>query len=429
VRRLLLVAVAFAVFAAATPAVAQQLPVEDYRAIPIRETGTVVQVADGDTILFRADGSDEVTRVRLLGINTPEVRGFEGQNFDVDQCGGPQASELLASVLPPGTRVQMRSMNADVVSRGRLQRYAFAFNPQTGEFDIDPQAIVARAGLAMWFTIRDEAALSATYRLLIEQAQLERLGIWNPEFCGPVEQPDAQLSVIVNWDAPGNDALNVNGESMIVRNIGSTSVDLSGWLLRDSSLEGWYTFPGGQVLTPNDYRVVFVGQGESRERSLYLGSPTPIFANVRYRPFIGDGAYLLDRATAVRAYFQYPCVVDCDQDPLLRRVAITMVQPFVTPGKRGVAAANEEYIDVTNISRQPVLMDGAFLRVGAATYPFLANTVIAPGKRVRVRIGQGTPTRRVQYWGRPRPLLPDRGAVAQLLSARNVEISRFRWGR
>jgi endonuclease YncB( thermonuclease family) len=429
VRKALLVAVVSVIIAAATPAVAQQLPVEDYRAIPIRETGTVVQVADGDTILFRADGSEEITRVRLLGINTPEVRGFEGQNFEADQCGGPQASELLARVLPPGTAVQLRSLNEDSASRGRLQRFAFAFNPASGEFDIDPQAIVARAGLAMWFTIRSEASLSATYRLLIEQAQLENLGIWNPEFCGPVEQPSAQLSVIVNWDAPGNDALNVNGESMIVRNIGSAPVDVSGWLLRDSSLEGWFTFPQGQVIEPNDYRVVFVGQGESRERSLYLGSPTPIFANVRYQPFIGDGAYLLDRATAVRAYFQYPCVLDCDQDPLLRRVAITAVQPFVTPGSRGVAAANQEYIDVRNISRQPVLMDGAFLRVGAATYPFLANTVIAPGKRVRVRMGQGTPTRRVQYWGRTRPLLPDRGATAQLLSARNVEISRFRWGR
>ena len=428
-RRRLLITVASVIIAAATPAVAQQLPIEDFRTIPIREMGTVVHVADGDTILFRADGSDEIVRVRLLGINTPEVRGFEGQNFEFDQCGGPQASALLESVLPAGTRVQLRSLVAEGESRGRLQRYAFAFNPLTGEFDIDPQAIVARAGLAMWFTIRDEAALSATYRMLIEQAQLERLGIWNPEFCGPVEQPEAQMSVIVNWDAPGNDAQNVNGESMIVRNIGSSPVDLSGWLLRDSSLEGWYTFPEGQVIAPNDYRVVFVGAGESRERSLYLDSPTPIFANVMYRPFVGDGAYLLDRATAIRTYFQYPCVVDCDRDPLLRRVAITKVQPFVTPGNRGAAAANEEFIDVTNISRQPVLMDGAFLRVGAATYPFLANTVIQPGKRVRVRIGPGTPTRRTQYWGRPRPLLPDRGAVAQLLSARNVEISRFRWGR
>jgi micrococcal nuclease len=428
VKRALLISLVTAILAAATPAFAQQLPVEDYRTIPVRETGSVVRVADGDTILFQADGSDEIVRVRLLGINTPEVRGFEGQNFEVDQCGGPQASELLARVLPPGTRVQLRSLVDDAPSRGRIQRFAFAFNPQSGEFDIDPQAIVARAGLAMWFTIRDEAALSATYRLLIEQAQRERLGIWNPEFCGPIEQPDAQLSVIVNWDAPGNDARNVNGESIIVRNIGNAPVDLSGWLLRDSSLEGWFTFPAGQVIAPNDYRVVFVGQGESRERSLFLGSPTPIFANVQYRPFIGDGAYLLDRATAVRTYFQYPCVFDCDQDPLLRRVAITAVQPLVTPGSRGVEAANQEYIDVTNISRRPVLMDGAFLRVGAATYPFLANTVIQPGKRVRVRIGPGTPTRRTQYWGRPRPLLPDRGAVAQLLSAQNVEISRFRWG-
>jgi len=401
-------------------------PAEDFRTIPIQETGVVVRVADGDTILFRADGSDEVVRVRMLGINTPEVRGFLGQNFEVDQCGGPQASALLAQILTPETRVQLRSLTAGT-SRDRLQRYVFAWNPETEDFDIDPQAIVARAGLAMWFTIRDEASLSATYRLLIEQAQVEGLGIWNREYCGPVEQPNAQLSVIVNWDAPGNDNLNVNGESIIVRNIGTESVDLSGWLLRDSSLEGWFTFPEGQVLAPNEYRVVFVGVGESAGYRLYLGSPTPIFANVSYRPFIGDGAYLLDRATAVRAYFQYPCLVDCATDPLLGKVRISNVQVRTT--SRGAKGANQQYIDVRNISRVPVLLDGVFLRIGSATYPFEANTVLAPGSRVRVRMGPGSPTSRTQYWGRPRPLLSYQGGTALLLSARNVELSRYRWPR
>ena len=406
---------------------ATPIALEDFRLIPVQETGTVVKVADGDTILFRADGSDLVQRVRLMGINTPEVRGFEGQNFERDQCGGPQASALLASVLPPGTRVQLRSLLPTEISGDRLRRFAFAFNPATGDFDIDPQAIVARAGLAMWFTVGDDPALSFTYRALIEQAQLEGIGIWNPRYCGPIEQPDAQLSLIVNWDAPGNDAANLNGESIIVRNIGAAPVDLSGWFVRDSSLESWFTMPAGQLIEPGDYRVVFVGAGVNESRSMFMNAPRPLFINATASPLLGDGAYLLDRSTAMRAYFQYPCVFDCQSDPLLGAVEITRVNAVVPAGLPAGKAANREFVDVRNVSRQSVLLDGVFLRNGPSTYAFSADTQLAPGQTIRVRIGRGTPKPGVQYWGRSRPLLSDTGGIMQLLTARNIELSRKRW--
>lgn len=402
-------------------------PIEDYRAIPIQETGVVIRVADGDTFLFRPDGSDEILRVRMLGINTPEVRGFEGQNFETDQCGGPEASALLAEILPPQTRVQLRSRSPEQESRNRIQRFAFAFNPATGEYDIDPQALVAQAGLAMWFTIGDDPSLSYTYRAIIEEAQLAGRGIWNPTYCGPLEQPDAQLSLLVNWDAPGNDAENINGEFSILRNIGATPVDVSGWLLRDSSLESWFTFPGGQIIEPNDYRVIFVGVGEAESRSLFMNSPRPLFINATASPLLGDGAYLLDRNGAMRAYFQYPCIIDCRNDPLIGKLKITKVNARSEVGSRGVVAANQEFVDIKNVSKAPVLLDGMFLRTRLSTYPFLANTTLQPGRTLRVRMGQGTPTSRTQYWGRPRPLLPDGGGLMQLLTARNIEISRKRW--
>jgi endonuclease YncB( thermonuclease family) len=414
-------------FALAEPVGATVDAIEDFRSIPVQESGSVVKVADGDTFLFRADGSEEIQRIRMLGINTPEVRGFEGQNFERDQCGGPEASRLLNEVLPPGTRVQLRSRSVDQTNRERLQRFAFALNPATGEYDIDPQAIMASSGLAMWFTLGEDPSLSFTYRALIEQAQLASRGIWNPTFCGPIEQPDARISLIVNWDAPGNDALNLNGESVIVRNIGTSAVDISGWLLRDSSLESWFTFPDGQVIEPNDYRVVFVGSGVNESRSLYMNASRPLFINATPSPLLGDGAYLLDNNTAMRAYFEYPCITDCRSDPLLGKIRITKVNAVVQTGSRGVAAANQEFVDIRNISSSSVLLDGVFLRTRASTFAFPANTTMAPGSRIRVRMGMGNPTPRTQYWGRSRPLLPDAGGVMLLLTARNVEISRKRW--
>ncbi len=65
----------------------------DYTQIPIQETGVVDVVADGDTIRFIPDGASDYVTVRLLGINTPEVRGFYNQNRSEDMCGAVAATE------------------------------------------------------------------------------------------------------------------------------------------------------------------------------------------------------------------------------------------------------------------------------------------------------------------------------------------------
>ena len=397
--------------------------------IPVRETGTVNKVADGDTFRFIPDGANGYVTVRLLGINTPEVRGFLGANFERDMCGGPEASALLASLLPKGSRVQLRSVIPNSIGEdGRWRRFAFAWNEQTGQFDIDVQAQMAAAGFAMWFTTAGETTLSYQYRVLIEQAQQAGQGIWDPTYCGPVEQPDARVSLVVIWDAPGNDNFNINGEQIIVRNIGSAPVDISGWLLRDSSLTSWFTMPNGSVLAPNDFRVVHVGSGTSglpQPRDLYMNSTKALFSNPSTSYFMGDAAYLLDRSTAIRSYFQYPCVLDCT-DALRGFVRIRAVQPVQTSNKPRIAA-NQEYVVITNTSSSAVLLDGYYLRYRTLTYPFIPNTRIAPGGRLIVRMGKGTPTSATQYWGRARPLLTNDGGVLQLLSPTNVLVSAKKW--
>jgi micrococcal nuclease len=401
----------------------------DYTQVPIQETGVVDVVADGDTIRFIEDGSTEYVTVRLLGINTPEVRGFYNKNRNEDMCGAVEATDLLKAFLPPGWPVQLRSLRKESVGfDGRIQRYVFGWNPQTGAYDVDVQAALSQAGLAMWFTLPDEAALSYNYRVMIAQAQQDKRGIWNPEFCGPVEQSNASLSVIAHWNAEGNDNANPNGEYVIVRNTGLEPVDISGWLLRDSSLTSWFNFPGGSVLAPEDYRVVHVGIGTPglpNPRDLYMNSPSALLANTVPDRFMGDGAYVLDKSTAMRFWFEWPCVLDCT-DPAQGKLKITKVNPFVTAKKQS-RAANQEYIVIRNTSKEEINLDGYYLSYLAATYPFVVDSRIKPGKNVTVFIGKGTPTRATQYWGRSRTLLRDSGGTVRLLSERNVPISSKSW--
>ncbi|WP_270410255.1 thermonuclease family protein [Brachybacterium paraconglomeratum] len=92
---------------------------------PLREAApadgyTVDYVIDGDTIdVAGPDGSTE--RVRLLGINTPEL----AHDGHAAQCGGEEAADRLAELLPEGTPVQLVSdSRADDEDRyGRLLRY------------------------------------------------------------------------------------------------------------------------------------------------------------------------------------------------------------------------------------------------------------------------------------------------------------------
>ena len=195
----------------------------------------------------------------------------------------------------------------------------------------------------MWFTVENESALSYKYRVMIAQTQLKKIGLWSSDLCGPFEQPEAKLSVNVNWDAQGNDSTNINGEYAIIRNLGESNVDVTGWVLRDTGVSDWFRFPPGSTLAPNDFRVVHMGVGTNgapNPRDLYWGSGEALFRNTVIDSFLGDGAYLLDQNTAVRSYYEYPCVLDCS-DPMKGVLRITKVNATSTAKKcHGVRIRN-----------------------------------------------------------------------------------------
>ena len=95
-------------------------PIAELEPAATTEAYTVAYVIDGDTIEVTTP-EGEAERVRLLGINTPEV----GRDGEAGQCGGEAAAEQLEKLLPEGTAVQLVSDGrADNEDRyGRLLRY------------------------------------------------------------------------------------------------------------------------------------------------------------------------------------------------------------------------------------------------------------------------------------------------------------------
>lgn len=99
VRRLLLLVLVILFAGAALPAAREEL---EGAGDVIR--GRIVEAVDGDTVKV-LDSEGRRLTVRLIGIDTPETKR-PGVGIE---CGGPQASSLMARLAPPGQPVTLRT--------------------------------------------------------------------------------------------------------------------------------------------------------------------------------------------------------------------------------------------------------------------------------------------------------------------------------
>ncbi|MGH9209328.1 MAG: thermonuclease family protein [Acidimicrobiales bacterium] len=128
---------------------------------------TVVRVVDGDTVVVRVGGSEEP--VRLIGIDTPES---VAENQPVE-CYGPEASERLGQLLPPGTAVRLAR---DVEPRDRYDRL-LAYVYRADDDLLVNQDQVTR-GYAEASEYPPNTALSATFTAAQRSAQASDVGMW-----------------------------------------------------------------------------------------------------------------------------------------------------------------------------------------------------------------------------------------------------------
>lgn len=125
----------------------------------------IVRVIDGDTMLVDlANGPN--ARVRLLGIDTPEVFGGK-------ECWGPQASRLAKKILPRGTRVVLRSDRSQPLKDRyhRLLRYL-----QVQKYDISKVQLLL--GNARVLVVGKRFQRYGAYKRAAKVARQQRRGLW-----------------------------------------------------------------------------------------------------------------------------------------------------------------------------------------------------------------------------------------------------------
>jgi len=211
---------------APSPTVATTLPPIAYP-VADGEIARVISVTDGDTVVVTVGGIEE--KVRLIGINTPES----------GECLASEATNALEELVG-GRRVVLGVDTNDRDQYGRLLRYIWTDDGFVNGTMVEDGWAIARR-------YEPDTALADLLDLAQSRAKSEGRGMWAMDACGRRAEGDIAITSI-NYDAPGNDGENLNGEWITLENIGSASSDLTDWVVKDESSSHRYPFPTGFVL-------------------------------------------------------------------------------------------------------------------------------------------------------------------------------------
>lgn len=140
---------------------------DDTKPLSHGASGRVVAVVDGDTLDIRF--STRVERVRLIGIDTPETKK-PGHPIE---CFGPEATQELTALTPPGTEVVVRRDIEPRDDYGRLLLYVFRFTD--GLF---VNAELVNEGFARPLDIPPNTTFTREFRRLAASAQAVDAGLW-----------------------------------------------------------------------------------------------------------------------------------------------------------------------------------------------------------------------------------------------------------
>ena len=143
-------------------------------AATVGAAATVMEVVDGDTVVVQVAGRAE--RVRLIGIDTPEVVG----GFLPAECYGEEATAFTSALLPVGTEVRL---TRDTEARDRYDRL-LAYVHRSGD-GLFVNLEIAAQGYAEALVIEPNTIHADAFYAAAARARNQGLGLWNA--CGSAD--------------------------------------------------------------------------------------------------------------------------------------------------------------------------------------------------------------------------------------------------
>lgn len=376
----------------------------------LQSKAKVVKVIDGDTMRVNIKGDNRgPVIVRNAGMNTLEKR----------DCHYQAATRTLKKL--SGRKVILRSsrdsQKVTTSGRNRLQRFVFTHK------GVDLQEQMIARGLALPYNFGVETMGQEKYSQRVQEAAARGVGLFDTDSCGAGPNPEAQLELIVHYDASGRDRKNLNGKFIRILNNGQSAVNLSGWFILTG--RNRYYFPRGTVVQPGTPVKLHMGKGTNTATSFYWGTKglkLPVPENSRYQ---GISVLLMDPDGDARSWKIYPCRVDCSHSA---RDAFKVSVVYDPPGNPDLP--NDETVSFTNTSGQRVDMSYLVAEIRHLTYEFQPGVYVDPGETLVIHMGKGNPTRLKHFLGEADKYLPGpkNGGLIGLRDDRAIKMACYAWG-
>lgn len=135
-------------------------------------SGKVLSIHDGDTLSFLPSGEFKKTKLRLLGVDTPEIDfngASQGELADM-------AHSFLKKLVPINSTIQVLLSDKDSDSNGRMLGQVFYQG-----IDINLEILKAGWG-ATYFIAPYDKKIVVSYQSASQRASDERLGIFSEKY-------------------------------------------------------------------------------------------------------------------------------------------------------------------------------------------------------------------------------------------------------
>jgi endonuclease YncB( thermonuclease family)/P pilus assembly chaperone PapD len=236
---------------------------------------------------------------------------------------------------------------------------------------------------------------------------------WGSSAC-PGDGVASKLMVTANFNAPGNDLKNPNGEWVNITNTSSSVIDLEGYQIE--AFPEVYTLGTNSEIKPGERMRIYIGKGSETRLKKYWGNGAGILRN------FGEYVRLRDANGAAVKHFYWPCT-PCGPIPDLEIYKVN----YNAPGD-DTTNPNGEWIVIKNMGFASV--DLRDWQIQSPPYQInpTASRIMNPGDTVTIYIGTGTNTSTALYWGKSKGILNNSGDRVLLYTPHRDLADCTAWG-
>lgn len=247
---------------------------------------------DADILKVSHHGSSDAGSAAFLNRVDPEVAVI---SLGRDNEYGHPHRETLERLNAAGPRVLRTDLDGTVLVTSDGATYSVVTEKDNGNIWSQPgttTATIVTTATPVLPVTTGTTTVSVPFTLPVTLPTIpSNITVPVPSFTLPSLQVGNASSVsisAVQFNAPGDDTKNLNGEWVRLANRGDDAVLLTGWTLADRNSAEPYRFPAF-LLLPGNSVTIYTGSGVLNDTALFMGRTEPVWGNSGDLATLKDG--------------------------------------------------------------------------------------------------------------------------------------------